>query len=90
MIFKGKIEELNVLRIINEPTVAAIAYFLNKDNKGKEDKNILIFDLGGGSFDVTILSIDNNLIKVRSTCGDTHLGGEVLIIDYYNILYKYI
>ena len=70
----GKIAGLNVLRIINEPTAAAIAYGLQKENQG--EKNVLIFDLGGGTFDVTILSIDNNLLEVRSTCGDTHLGGE--------------
>ena len=70
----GKIAGLNVLRIINEPTAAAIAYGLDKENQG--EKNVLIFDLGGGTFDVTILSIDNNLLEVRSTCGDTHLGGE--------------
>ena len=76
----GKIAGLNVLRIINEPTAAAIAYGLQKENQG--EKNVLIFDLGGGTFDVTILSIDNNLLEVRSTCGDTHLGGE----DFDNIL----
>ncbi len=70
----GKIAGLNVLRIINEPTAAAIAYGLDKDNQG--EKNILIFDLGGGTFDVTILSMDNNLLEVRSTRGDMHLGGE--------------
>ena len=70
----GKIAGLNVLRIINEPTAAAIAYGLDKNNQG--DKNILIFDLGGGTFDVTILSIDGNLLEVRATAGDTHLGGE--------------
>ena len=79
----GKIAGLNVLRIINEPTAAAIAYGLDKDNKG--EKNVLIFDLGGGTFDVTILSIDNNLLEVRSTCGDTHLGGE----DFDNRLLQY-
>ena len=79
----GKIAGLNVLRIINEPTAAAIAYGLDKDNQG--EKNILIFDLGSRTFDVTILSIDNNLLEVRSTCGDTHLGGE----DFDNRLLQF-
>ncbi|OTF80385.1 Group 28 mite allergen-like protein (Heat shock protein 70), partial [Euroglyphus maynei] len=69
----GAIAGLNVLRIINEPTAAAIAYGLDK--KGGE-KNVLIFDLGGGTFDVSILSIDNGVFEVKSTAGDTHLGGE--------------
>jgi hypothetical protein len=64
---------LNVVRIINEPTAAAIAYGLDK--KGGE-KNILVFDLGGGTFDVSILTIDNGVFEVISTNGDTHLGGE--------------
>jgi heat shock protein 5 len=61
------------VRIINEPTAAAIAYGLDK--KGGE-KNILVFDLGGGTFDVSILTIDNGVFEVISTNGDTHLGGE--------------
>jgi hypothetical protein len=61
-----------VARIINEPTAAAIAYGLDK--KGGE-KNILVFDLGGGTFDVSILTIDNGVFEVLSTNGDTHLGG---------------
>ena len=69
----GTIAGLNVMRIINEPTAAAIAYGLDK--KGGE-KNILVFDLGGGTFDVSILSIDNGVFEVISTNGDTHLGGE--------------
>ena len=70
----GKIAGLNVLRTINEPTAAAIAYGLNGDNvKGR---NVLIFDLGGGTFDVTILSIDGNLLEVRASRGDMHLGGQ--------------
>jgi len=64
---------LNVVRILNEPTAAAIAYGL--DNIG-EEQNILVFDLGGGTFDVSILSIDNKIFEVISTSGDTHLGGE--------------
>ena len=65
---------LNVLRIINEPTAAAIAYGLS-DSTGKE-KNVLIFDLGGGTFDVSILNIDNGVFEVLATCGNSHLGGE--------------
>jgi L1 cell adhesion molecule like protein len=70
----GVIAGLNVLRIINEPTAAAIAYGLDK--KTTREKNVLIFDLGGGTFDVSILVIDNGIFEVRSTAGDTHLGGE--------------
>jgi L1 cell adhesion molecule like protein len=62
------------LRIINEPTAAAIAYGLDK--KEMEDKNVLIFDLGGGTFDVSLLNIDDGVFEVKSTAGDTHLGGE--------------
>merc|ERR1712127_1159256 len=69
----GVIAGLNVARIINEPTAAAIAYGLDK--KGGE-KNILVFDLGGGTFDVTLLTIDNGVFEVLATNGDTHLGGE--------------
>ena len=69
----GVIAGLNVARIINEPTAAAIAYGLDK--KGGE-KNILVFDLGGGTFDVSILTIDNGVFEVLATNGDTHLGGE--------------
>merc|ERR1712121_232249 len=71
----GAIAGLNVLRIINEPTAAAIAYGLDKKASGGE-KNILIFDLGGGTFDVSILSIEDGIFEVKSTAGDTHLGGE--------------
>jgi len=71
----GTICGLHVMRIINEPTAAAIAYGLDKKLKG-EEKNILIFDLGGGTFDVSILSIDEGVFEVKSTAGDTHLGGE--------------
>lgn len=70
----GQIAGLNVMRIINEPTAAAIAYGLDK--KGGKEKNILIFDLGGGTFDVSILSIDDGVFEVKATAGDTHLGGE--------------
>merc|ERR1712137_277497 len=71
----GAIAGLKVLRIINEPTAAALAYGLDKQNDGKE-RNVLIFDLGGGTFDVSVLSIDGGVFEVRSTSGDTHLGGE--------------
>nr|AGH32327.1 heat shock protein 70 [Cellana toreuma] len=71
----GAIAGLNVLRIINEPTAAALAYGLDKNLSG--EKNVLIFDLGGGTFDVSILTIDEgSLFEVKSTAGDTHLGGE--------------
>merc|ERR1712070_315216 len=69
----GVISGLNVLRIINEPTAAAIAYGLDK--KGSE-KNVLIFDLGGGTFDVSLLTIEEGIFEVKATAGDTHLGGE--------------
>merc|ERR1712050_678543 len=70
----GAIAGLNVLRIINEPTAAAIAYGLDKKTDGEQ--NILIFDLGGGTFDVSILTIEDGIFEVKSTAGDTHLGGE--------------
>jgi len=71
----GVISGLNVLRIINEPTAAAIAYGLDK-KKGAAECNVLIFDLGGGTFDVSILTIEEGIFEVKSTAGDTHLGGE--------------
>jgi len=70
----GTISGLNVMRIINEPTAAAIAYGLDK--KGTGEKNILIFDLGGGTFDVSLLTIDDGIFEVKATAGNTHLGGE--------------
>ena len=70
----GQIAGINVLRMINEPTAAAIAYGL--DNKKNDEQNILIFDLGGGTFDVSILNFEGSLLEVRATRGDTHLGGE--------------
>ncbi|RZS13295.1 hypothetical protein BHM03_00044874 [Ensete ventricosum] len=84
----GIIAGLNVARIINEPTAAAIAYGLDK--KGGE-KNILVFDLGGGTFDVSILTIDNGVFEVLATNGDTHLGGEDFdqrIMEYFIKLIK--
>eukprot|EP00527_Entomoneis_sp_CCMP2396_P009144 CAMPEP_0198137190 /NCGR_PEP_ID=MMETSP1443-20131203/719_1 /TAXON_ID=186043 /ORGANISM="Entomoneis sp., Strain CCMP2396" /LENGTH=655 /DNA_ID=CAMNT_0043798543 /DNA_START=61 /DNA_END=2028 /DNA_ORIENTATION=- len=79
----GAIAGLNVLRIINEPTAAAIAYGL--DQKGDE-KNVLIFDLGGGTFDVSLLTIEEGIFEVKATAGDTHLGGEDFdnrMVDYF-------
>ena len=70
----GVIAGLTVRRIINEPTAAAIAYGLDK--KGEEERNVLIFDLGGGTFDVSLLSIEDGVFEVKATAGDTHLGGE--------------
>ncbi|RKP36184.1 hsp71-like protein [Dimargaris cristalligena] len=70
----GMIAGLNVLRIINEPTAAAIAYGL--DRKGMGEQNVLIFDLGGGTFDVSLLTIEDGIFEVKATAGDTHLGGE--------------
>jgi heat shock 70kDa protein 1/2/6/8 len=73
----GAITGLNVLRIINEPTAAAIAYGLDKKTAGsKAERNVLIFDLGGGTFDVSLLTIEEGIFEVKATAGDTHLGGE--------------
>jgi len=79
----GQIAGLNVLRIINEPTAAAIAYGL--DNNEGDEQNVLIFDMGGGTFDVSILTIDNGIFEVKATAGDTHLGGE----DFDNLLVQH-
>ena len=70
----GRIAGLNVLRIINEPTAAAIAYGM--DNKSSKEKNILIFDLGGGTFDCTVLAVEEGVFEVKATAGNSHLGGE--------------
>ena len=70
----GTIAGLNVLRILNEPTAAAIAYGMDKDYKS--ERNILVYDLGGGTFDVSLLQIDEGVFEVLSTSGNTHLGGE--------------
>ncbi|CAI0473904.1 unnamed protein product [Linum tenue] len=72
----GSIAGLNVLRIINEPTAAAIAYGLDKKGSRSGEKNVLIFDLGGGTFDVSLLTIEEGIFEVKATAGDTHLGGE--------------
>ncbi|XP_068694169.1 heat shock cognate 71 kDa protein-like [Montipora capricornis] len=85
----GIIAGLNVLRIINEPTAAAIAYGLDKKTGG--ERNVLIFDLGGGTFDVSILTIDDGIFEVKSTHGDTHLGGEDFdnrMVDYFKAEFK--
>ncbi|MGW4424579.1 molecular chaperone DnaK [Streptosporangium sp. NPDC004631] len=77
----GKIAGLEVLRIINEPTAAALAYGLDR----KENETVLVFDLGGGTFDVSILTIGDGVVEVRSTAGDTHLGGDDFdrrVVDY--------
>jgi L1 cell adhesion molecule like protein len=70
----GTIAGMNVLRIINEPTAAAIAYGLDK--KGGGERNVLIYDMGGGTFDVSLLTIEDGIFEVKATAGDTHLGGE--------------
>ena len=70
----GVIAGIEVLRIINEPTAAAIAYGLDKKTEG--EKHVLIYDLGGGTFDVSVLTIEDGIFEVKSTAGDTHLGGE--------------
>jgi len=79
----GTIAGLNVQRIINEPTAAAIAYGLDKKDQG--ERNVLIFDLGGGTFDVSLLSIEEGIFEVKATNGHTHLGGE----DFDNVLVDY-
>jgi heat shock protein 5 len=83
----GAISGLEVLRIINEPSAAAIAYGLDK----KDEKNIVVFDLGGGTFDVSILTIDNGVFEVLATAGDTHLGGEDFdqrVTDHFCKMFK--
>lgn len=69
----GTIAGLNVMRVVNEPTAAALAYGLDK---GEAEKNIIVYDLGGGTFDVSLLSVEDGVFEVRATAGDTHLGGE--------------
>lgn len=84
----GTISGLVVMRIINEPTAAAIAYGLDKKDG---EKNVLVFDLGGGTFDVSLLTIDNGVFEVVATNGDTHLGGEDFdqrVMDHFIKLYK--
>ena len=84
----GTIAGLNIIRILNEPTAAAIAYGLDK-NDG--EKNVLVYDLGGGTFDVSLLSIDDGIFEVLATAGDTHLGGEdfdARVIDHFVKVWK--
>ena len=79
----GTIAGLNVLRVVNEPTAAAIAYGLDRTG---EERQIIVYDLGGGTFDVSLLTIDNGVFEVQATAGDTHLGGEDFdqrIINYF-------
>jgi len=80
----GAIAGLQVLRIINEPTAAALAYGLDKQDR-RGERNVLVFDMGGGTFDVTLLSLEKGVFEVRATAGDTHLGGE----DFDNILVEH-
>ena len=85
----GTIAGINVLRIINEPTAAAIAYGL--DRQQAQERNILIFDLGGGTFDVSLLAIEEGIFEVKATNGHTHLGGEDFdnkLVDYCMVDFK--
>merc|ERR1711972_1100236 len=82
----GTIAGLDVMRVINEPTAAAIAYGLDRKEHIKGERNVLIFDLGGGTFDVSLLTIEEGIFEVKATAGDTHLGGEDFdsrMVDYY-------
>eukprot|EP01087_Luapelamoeba_hula_P018828 TRINITY_DN6129_c0_g1_i1.p1 TRINITY_DN6129_c0_g1~~TRINITY_DN6129_c0_g1_i1.p1 ORF type:complete len:616 (+),score=111.28 TRINITY_DN6129_c0_g1_i1:54-1901(+) len=81
----GAVAGLEVARIINEPTAAALAYGFDQLSGEEGEKNLLVFDLGGGTLDVTVLTIDGGVFEVRATCGDTHLGGE----DFDNRLMEY-
>ncbi|KAJ1414174.1 Heat shock protein 70 family [Sesbania bispinosa] len=82
----GEIAGFNVMRIINEPTAAAIAYGLDKKGWREGEQNVLVFDLGGGTFDVSLVTIDEGMFKVKATVGDTHLGG----VDFDNKLVNYL
>lgn len=87
----GTIAGLNVIRIINEPTAAAIAYGLADKATKDEEKHVLIFDLGGGTFDVSLLAIEDGMYEVKSTCGITHLGGEDFdnrLVDHFSQEFK--
>ncbi|KIO27786.1 hypothetical protein M407DRAFT_243248 [Tulasnella calospora MUT 4182] len=89
----GTIAGLTILRIVNEPTAAAIAYGLDKkkSDRGADESHIIVYDLGGGTFDVSLLSVDDGVFEVLATAGDTHLGGEDFdnrIIDYMVKQYK--
>ena len=80
----GKIAELEIKRIINEPTAAALAYGLDKE--GSKDEKIAVYDLGGGTFDVSILELGDGVFEVKSTSGDTHLGGA----DFDRVIFNYL
>ena len=82
----GAIAGLNVLRIINEPTAAAIAYGLDRNDK--KEQTVLIFDLGGGTFDVSLLTIDDGIFEVKATAGNGHLGGEDFDNRMVNIVWR--
>jgi len=87
----GTIAGLEVVRIINEPTAAALAYGLDKSTNTATEKNVIVFDLGGGTFDVSLLTIDSGVFEVLATNGDTHLGGEDFdhrVMDHFIKLYK--
>ncbi|PNX57513.1 heat shock protein, partial [Trifolium pratense] len=82
----GAIAGLNVMRIMNEPTAAAVAYGLDKITNCVGERNIFVFDLGGGTFDVSLLTIKDNVFQVKATAGNTHLGGEDFdnrMVDYF-------
>jgi molecular chaperone HscA len=82
----GKMAGLDVLRIINEPTAASLAYGIGSSNQNKEEKTIAVYDLGGGTFDISILNIENGVFEVLSTNGDTYLGGDDFdksIVDFW-------
>ncbi|CAL5870485.1 uncharacterized protein PFLUO_LOCUS4722 [Penicillium psychrofluorescens] len=82
----GTIAGLNVLRVVNEPTAAAIAYGLDKMGEGEQERQVIVYDLGGGTFDVSLLSIEEGVFEVLATAGDTHLGGEDFdhrVMDYF-------
>jgi L1 cell adhesion molecule like protein len=81
----GAIAGLNVMRIINEPTAAAIAYGLDKRANCEGERNIFVFDLGGGTFDVSLLTIKGEVFEVKATAGNTHIGGE----DFDNRILNY-
>jgi heat shock protein 5 len=87
----GTIAGLNIIRVMNEPTAAAVAYGLKETANGEDEVNVLVYDLGGGTFDVTVLTIDGGLFEVLSTNGDTHLGGEDFdhrVMDHFVNLIK--
>jgi heat shock protein 1/8 len=85
----GTIAGLNVLRIMNEPSAAAIAY--DRDKQTEDEKNVLVFDLGGGTLDVSILTIENDIFEVKATAGNTHLGGEDFdsrLVDHFSAEFR--